>query len=75
MNPTARWRSWAPGGKDPVHVELLSYLLCPPDFTRELLALGPRGATGWLDQGHDDGPWRTASPSADRMTAGRSERD
>ena len=50
------------GGNDAIHGELLSYLFFAPEFTRELLALGRRDARRWLEERHDDGPWRVGSP-------------
>jgi NTE family protein len=50
------------GGKDPVHGELLSYLFFAAQFTTELLKLGRRDAQRWLDERHDEGPWRIGSP-------------
>jgi NTE family protein len=49
------------GGRDPIHGELLSYLFFAPEFTTELLALGRSDAQRWLDQPHDDGPWRVGA--------------
>jgi NTE family protein len=49
------------GGRDSMHGELLSYLFFAPEFARELLRLGRRDAERWLDQTHDDGPWRIGS--------------
>ena len=52
----------AAGGKDPAHGELLSYLFFAAEFTSELIELGRRDAQRWLDERHDDGPWRIGSP-------------
>ena len=49
------------GGRDAMHGELLSYLFFAPEFAAELLRLGRRDAERWLDQTHDDGPWRIGS--------------
>jgi len=46
------------GGSDPLHGDLLSYLLFAPEFARALIELGRRDAERWLAQPHDDGPWQ-----------------
>lgn len=46
------------GGSDPLHGELLSYLLFAPEFAEALVELGRQDAERWLAQPHDDGPWQ-----------------
>ena len=45
------------GSDSPLQGELLSYLMCDPDFFDEAAALGRRDAQRWLDA--NDGLWRT----------------
>ena len=42
--------------------ELLSYLFFAPEFTEALIEQGRRDAEWWLEQEHDDGPWRVGDP-------------
>jgi NTE family protein len=48
-------------GENPLHGELFSYLFFAPEFTRRLLELGKQDGQRWLQQAHDDGPWRIES--------------
>jgi NTE family protein len=44
-------------GTDPLHGELLSYLLFAPEFAKALIELGREDARQWLSQPHEDGSW------------------
>jgi NTE family protein len=42
--------------------ELFSYVFFAPEFTKALIEQGRRDAEWWLEQEHDDGPWRVGDP-------------
>jgi NTE family protein len=42
--------------------ELFSYVFFAPEFTEALIEQGRRDADWWLEQEHDDGPWRIGDP-------------
>jgi NTE family protein len=46
------------GSRNPIHGELLSYLLFAHEFIDDLIELGRRDAERWLAAAHDDGPWQ-----------------
>jgi NTE family protein len=48
--------------RNPVHGELFSYVFFAAEFTAALIEQGRRDAGHWLEQEHDDGPWRVGNP-------------
>ena len=42
--------------------DLFSYVFFAPEFTEALIEQGRRDAKWWLEQEHDDGPWRVGDP-------------
>ena len=44
------------------HGELFSYVFFAPEFAAALIEQGRRDAEWWLEQEHDDGPWRVGKP-------------
>jgi NTE family protein len=55
-----------------MHGELFSYLCFAPELADELIRCGQADARAWLEQEHDDGPWRTG-PLPDEPPAPRTE--
>jgi NTE family protein len=49
-------------GRNPARGELLSYFFFAPEFARALIDQGRGDAEWWLEQVHDDGPWRIGDP-------------
>jgi NTE family protein len=49
-------------GRNPSRGELLSYVFFATEFAQELIEQGRRDAEWWLQQEHDDGPWRVGDP-------------
>lgn len=48
--------------RNPARGELFSYVFFAPEFAGALIEQGRRDATWWLEQEHDDGPWRVGDP-------------
>ena len=44
------------------HGELFGYVFFAPEFAAALIEQGRRDAEWWLEQEHDDGPWRVGNP-------------
>lgn len=49
--------------RNPMHGELYSYLFLCREFIDELIELGRADAQRWLDQEHDEWPWRVGRPT------------
>jgi NTE family protein len=50
--------------RNPMHGELYSYLFLCREFVDEMIALGRADAQRWLDEEHDQWPWRIERPGA-----------
>jgi NTE family protein len=48
--------------RNPMHGELYSYLFLCREFVDEMIALGRADAQRWLDEAHDEWPWRIGRP-------------
>jgi hypothetical protein len=48
--------------RNPMHGELYSYLFLCREFIDEMIALGRADAQRWLDDEHDNWPWRVGQP-------------
>ena len=48
--------------RNPARGELFSYVFFAPEFAAALIEQGRRDAQWWLEQEHDDGPWRVGDP-------------
>jgi len=49
--------------RNPMHGELYSYLFLCREFVDEMIALGRADAQRWLDDEHDQWPWRIGRPA------------
>lgn len=49
-------------GRNPRRGELFSYVFFAAEFAQALIDQGRRDAEWWLEQEHDDGPWRVGDP-------------
>ncbi len=47
-------------GRNPMHGELYSYLFLCREFIDEMIELGKADAQRWLDESHDEWPWRVS---------------